>query len=87
MLDSRPDMPGWHGFQSHLGQLIFIKNLSLIFSVNATSWSLLVLYHCTVMIKLNFTYLYLSLLNIDFGTLASKRTPSVCHFHGVMMTF
>ena len=24
----------WHGFQSHLGQLIFIKNLSLIFSVN-----------------------------------------------------
>ena len=25
---------GWYGFQSHLGQLIFIKNLSLIFSVN-----------------------------------------------------
>ena len=25
---------GWHGFQSHLGQLIFIKKLSLIFSVN-----------------------------------------------------
>ena len=25
---------GWHGFQYHLGQLIFIKNLSLIFSVN-----------------------------------------------------
>ena len=24
----------WHGFQSHLGQLIFIKTLSLIFSVN-----------------------------------------------------
>ena len=24
---------GWHGFQSHLGQLIFIKTLSLIFSV------------------------------------------------------
>ena len=27
---------GWHGFQSHLGQLIFIKNLSLIFSVNTS---------------------------------------------------
>ena len=25
---------GWHGFQYHLGQLIFIKELSLIFSVN-----------------------------------------------------
>ena len=25
---------GWHEFQYHLGQLIFIKNLSLIFSVN-----------------------------------------------------
>ena len=25
---------GWHGFQSNLAQLIFIKNLSLIFSVN-----------------------------------------------------
>ena len=24
----------WHGFQSHLGQLIFIENLSLLLSVN-----------------------------------------------------
>ena len=27
-------MACWHGFQSHFGQLIFIKNISLIFSVN-----------------------------------------------------